>query len=215
MCHVRPPQGTNPQSNERGEREMHDPPRVASIVLTYNNFSDTDECLRSLAQLTYPDHDIVVVDNGSTDGSPERLHRKWQATVRLVSNGRNLGGAAGWNAGIRAAWSDADYFLILNNDTVVDPGLIEPLLAGFASAPDIALISPIIVSYDHPDNVWYAGGRYRELLGISTHPGLGGRWQSVAATLGHLAITDYAPLCAALVSKAAFEKVGLFDESFF
>src|SRR3954454_1567471 len=194
---------------------MPDPTRVASIVLTYNNFADTDECLRSLSHVTYPAHEIVVVDNGSTDGSDDRLRREWEGKVSFISTGRNLGGAAGWNAGIRAAWVGADYFLILNNDIVVDPGLVEHLLVPFAGSSDTALVSPVIVSYDQPDSVWYAGGRYDDLFGISTHVGLGRSWREIGPTFGAVVATGYAPLCAALVSKAALEKVGLFDESFF
>jgi GT2 family glycosyltransferase len=194
---------------------MPDIPRVASIVLSYNNFVDTHECLCSLAGIAYPAHEIVVVDNGSTDDSATRLRREWEGKVRFVLTGQNVGGAAGWNAGIHAAWATADYFLILNNDIVVDPGLVERLLVAFAGGPDTALVSPVIVSYDQPDSVWYAGGRYNDLFGISTHARLGASWESLGPKFGALVATDYAPLCAALISKAVLEKVGLFDESFF
>lgn len=189
--------------------------KVASIVLTYNNFADTDECLASLAALDYPAHDIVVVDNGSSDGSLPRLRDRWQDRVRFIETGANLGAAAGWNTGVRAAFADNDYFLILNNDIAVEPDLVQGLLRAFEGAPHTALASPVIVSYERPEITWFAGGRYNSLFGLSRHAGLGRRWQRLGKGFGGLVATDYAPLCAAMVSKAAFERVGLFDESFF
>ena len=181
----------------------------------YNNFADTDECLASLAAVDYPAHELVVVDNGSDDGSVEMLAERWAGQARFIETGKNLGAAAGWNAGVKAVFNESDYFLILNNDVVVAPNLVEQLIAAFEGAPDTALASPVIVSYDRPDIVWFAGGRYERLLGLSTHPGLGRSWRQLGRRFGALVITDYVPLCAALVSKPAFQRTGLFDESFF
>lgn len=192
------------------------PPRVASIVLTYENVADTDECLRSLAEMKYPEHEIVLVDNGSRDGSLTELRDRWRGRVQIVETGRNLGGAAGWNAGIRSVLGErVDYFLVLNNDVVVEPSLINQLLSAFENHPTTALVSPVIVGYASPDLVWYAGGTWNRLFGYTRHPGIGDSWPSMADGFGQDRLTDYAPLCAAMISRAAFDRVGLFDEWFF
>src|SRR6266542_1094636 len=99
---------------------MKTPPRVASIVLTRNNIADTDECLRTLLALDYAAHQVFLVDNGSDDASLAELRRGWAEKLTFLETGRNLGAAAGWNAGLRAALAaGSDYFLVLNNDIAV------------------------------------------------------------------------------------------------
>src|SRR3989304_7241417 len=78
-------------------------PLVCSVVLTYNNFADTDEPIRSPRSQDHARREVIVVDNGSSDGSPAELERRWRGEVRFVATGRNLGISGGYNAGIRAA----------------------------------------------------------------------------------------------------------------
>src|SRR5512141_114352 len=96
-------------------------PRVAIIVLNWNGWRDTIECLESLQRLTYPNYQVVVVDNGSTDNSVEHI-RKAYPRVRLLETGKNLGWSGGNNIGIKyALGQETEYIHLLNNDTKAEP----------------------------------------------------------------------------------------------
>jgi GT2 family glycosyltransferase len=118
-------------------------PRVSVIVLTYNNLPLTQACLKSLDDSDYPNLELIVVDNHSTDGSPEWL-RTWAAGrphTRLVLNDTNTGFAAGNNIGLRVA--TGEYLVILNNDTFVTRGWIRTMLAHFKRSPKLGLLGPV------------------------------------------------------------------------
>ena len=102
-------------------------PKVYIVILNWNGWQDTLECLASVVKLNYQNYQVVVVDNGSTDGSVGRI-KEWIASQRaaralLVETGKNLGYAGGNNAGLRygLARGDLAYAWVLNNDTTVDP----------------------------------------------------------------------------------------------
>ena len=99
-------------------------PRVSVTILNLNSFEVTLDCLRSLRQIDYPNYEVVLVDNGSTDGSADRLAAA-APEVRLLRSESNLGFAGGCNIGIRDAMArGTDYVLLLNNDTLVAPDFL-------------------------------------------------------------------------------------------
>jgi GT2 family glycosyltransferase len=103
-------------------------PKVYIILLNYNNWADTIECLESLQCLTYPNYDIIIVDNGSTNDSVKNI-RKAYPNLTLIETGKNLGYAGGNNVGISYALKHgADYVLILNNDTIVEPHTLTTMV---------------------------------------------------------------------------------------
>ncbi len=105
-------------------------PKVFVITLNWNGKDDTMECVASLKKLNYPNYDIVIVDNGSTDGFVPALRARY-LDVSIIENGRNLGYAEGFDAGLKYAYEHgADYFLILNNDTIIDPDTLAELVKG-------------------------------------------------------------------------------------
>ena len=125
---------------------MAAPPSVHIVILNWNGWRLTLECLRSLQGLDYADTTIWVVDNGSTDDSLERLRDSGLAP-RILENGANLGFGAGCNPAIRRALAEgAEYVWLLNNDTCVDPGA----LAAIGDAPMDA------------ERGWGASGRDRD-----------------------------------------------------
>lgn len=123
-------------------------PRVSVIVLTYNNLAFTEACLFSLeAYSDYPELEVIVVDNASTDGSREWL-QQWAGETsaagharRLILNESNLGFSAGNNVGLRAA--TGEYLVILNNDTYVTPGWVRTLCNHFRGREDLGLVGPV------------------------------------------------------------------------
>jgi GT2 family glycosyltransferase len=192
-------------------------PQVSVVVLTWNNFDDTDECLASLMALDYANYGVVVVDNGSTDGSLERLRERWREKVSFLALDENRGCAGGYNAGITfGLYSGAEFVIVLNNDIVVSPDLITTLLGGFATGPRAGIVGAMIVYYEDRDRVWYAGGRYNRALGYTRHVGLDQplpEWARGGALRSWE--TDYVNGCCMMLSRSFLEDVGLFDESLF
>ncbi len=118
-------------------------PKVSVIVLTYNNLDYTRLCLRSILENTqYPRYEIIVVDNASTDGTPEYLQALAQRETRLnvQLNAENLGFAAGNNRGVQLA--SGEVLIFLNNDTVVPPGWMAGLVR-HVSEPSVGLVGPV------------------------------------------------------------------------
>lgn len=185
-------------------------PLVLAVVVNWNRGEDTLECLRSLELQTYPRLGIIVVDNGSEDGSPESIQRNFPG-VELIRLSRNTGFAGGFNRGIERALSrGGDNILILNNDTVSDRLMVEKLVGGLR--PGAGLAIPKIYYYDDPLRIWSVGARRQFLTLEMTDKATGqldrGQWDEVQER-------DYGTGCALLVQREVFEKVGLFDERYF
>jgi GT2 family glycosyltransferase len=182
-------------------------PKVATIILNWNLRDDLAECLESVAALTYPDVEVVVVDNASMDGSVEMVQGRFPA-ARLIVNEQNLGFARGNNSGLRYALAQgADYALLLNNDTVVAPDLLERLVAVAEAEPSLGIIGPKILYYGHQEKVWYLGHRIHRWLPVPMRVNSGRQkpWLEV----------DYVSGCGMLVRHDVLERVGLLDEALF
>ena len=133
---------------------------VCVVVLTWNGKADTLECLRSLARVAEPEIKVILVDNGSSDGTAEAAGQEFPR-IELIETGENLGYTGGNNVGIRRALDlGAEYVLILNNDTVVAPESVRDLLAVASRSERIGFVSPKIYFMDPPDRMWFAGARY-------------------------------------------------------
>ncbi|MCX6551237.1 MAG: glycosyltransferase family 2 protein [Acidobacteria bacterium] len=116
---------------------------LSIIIVTFNTRQELDACLASIA--SHPPRvscDIVVVDNASTDGTPDTIRSRWPA-ARLIDAGRNVGFAAANNLGIRAVASEL--VLLLNSDTMVPAGAIDTLVDELRSDPGLAAIGPRLV----------------------------------------------------------------------
>ena len=191
-------------------------PLVCSVVLTYNNFADTDEAIRSLRSQDYARHEVIVVDNGSSDGSPAELERRWRGEVRFVATGRNLGISGGYNAGIRAALAaGAEYVVTCNNDIVADPAFIGALLEVFTEAPEAGVAVPIVVYFDRPEVIWFARVTMHPVLGYTRNRFRGQPLARVAGSLRGIQKSDFVPTCATMLSRRALEEIGLLDDRFF
>jgi len=203
-------------AGEAQEGESKDLVQVVSIVLSFNNFTDTDECLRSLAKQDYARHSIILVDNGSSDASLAMLEQAWGGRVQLIRNRDNLGVASGYNTGLAAALeAGADYVVTCNNDIVVEPEFVSTLVAAHQRCTDAAIAVPVILYYDHPDLVWWAGVRQVPGLFLSRNIWRNQRFTKVRALLQRPADSDYAPTCASMISRRALDAVGLLDDRFF
>ncbi len=169
---------------------------LVAVVLNWNGGDDTLAALASLRGV-----DTICVDNGSTDGSDERVAEQFP-DVELLRLGENRGFAGGNNAGIRRALErGADWVLLLNNDAVAPDGIADTLAR--AVQPRAGMLACKVV---YPDGrVQYAGARFLAWLGYS-----GRSWTRERGT-----IVDRADGAAMAVSQVAVERVGLLDEELF
>ena len=132
-------------------------PSVFIVVLNWNGRADTLTCLRSLQALADKRTRVLVVDNGSTDGSVAAILAA-HPEVPVIETGRNLGYAGGNNVGVRHAIAEgADFVLVLNNDTVCAPDMIDRLLQAAAKHPGAGMFCPRIFYMHDPGRVWFDG----------------------------------------------------------
>ncbi|HSO28113.1 MAG TPA: glycosyltransferase family 2 protein [Anaerolineales bacterium] len=181
------------------------------ITLNWNRYADTEAFLRSARQSTLPDVRFLVVDNGSSDGSPKKIAAAFPA-VELISNPKNLGFAGGVNVGLRRAQSaGADYVFLANNDTLVAPDMLERLLKA-ARAHNAALVSPAIFYAAEPERIWSAGAWHNPLnLEVTGDR----RGQSASMLPAEPYTVDFITACGMLIERTGLETIGLFDERFF
>lgn len=186
---------------------------ITIVVLNWNRRDDTLACLESLAQADLGGASLLLVDNGSLDGSVEAVRGRFPA-LRIVPLPENRGFAGGNNAGIRAALAaGAGGVLLLNNDTRVSPDFLIPLLWAFDAYPRAAAVCSAIHRLDRPEmlDIAYAKVRFGhrdavQLCGVNALPGHGFEQRcEVEVAVG----------CSVLLAAEAVRRVGLFDERYF
>lgn len=187
--------------------------RVGIVVLTWNGREDTLDCLRSLADATYPSLFVVLVDNNSADGTCEAVGEAFP-DVHVIPLDENRGFAGGVNVGLRTALAaGAEHVLLLNNDAKVEPGFLEPLVEALERNPRAAAACSQIVFLDRPDVIWYAGATFRRSRGHhGRHTGYGDR--RLRPELPPFE-TDRACGGAMLARSSALADLGGLDESLF
>jgi GT2 family glycosyltransferase len=186
-------------------------PLCCIVVLNWNGAEDTLAALQSLAMVKSPSCRVLVVDNGSTDGSPERIREAFP-DIELLLLPANIGYAGGNNAGFRRVLElKAELVIFLNNDTLVDSGFCTPLLETLQRKPLAGIAVPKIFYQDRPDTIWYAGGTVRLSTGLIRHVGLR---KKDAPQFDRAGVTDYATGCCFAMRCRDFEEVGGFDETF-
>ena len=181
---------------------------VWAVVLAYNNIEDTIECIESVQKTTYANLEIILVDNGSTDETVSIIRAKFP-NVHLIENGENLWVPAGYNVGFKYALENqADYILLLNNDTTIPENMVESLLLHAENDPHVGIVMPKVAYYDNPDDTWASGARYRKFPPAVIMQTGNDRVQEQAGFL------EYAPSCGLLITRDAFTKAGLFDPGY-
>ncbi|MGA9768306.1 MAG: glycosyltransferase family 2 protein [Blastocatellia bacterium] len=188
-------------------------PRVYVIVLNWNNYEDTKRCLESLEEVSYTNLRTIVVDNGSKDGSQQRLQRDFPSATFLF-NDKNLGFAKGANVGIRRALQDPScaYALLFNNDAIMLPDYISKAVETAESAPLIAVVGGKTYQNKRSKKISYAGGYVRIWTGGAVAYGLGkedhGEYDRVCET-------NYVTGGMMLIKRSALDSVGLLPEDYF
>lgn len=188
-------------------------PEVTIIVLNWNGLADTLDCLDSLSKLDYPSFKVVVVDNGSNDGSPEII-RKVYSQVRVIETGENLGYVGGNNLGMDYACSrNSAYVLLLNNDTVVAPDFLRQMVRFAETDLKIGVVGPTIYYAEAGNTIWSAGGRLDRRNGLTLLDGMDEVDQGQFGE-GPRQV-DFVTGCALLAKTSVVKEVGKLDGRFF
>ena len=183
---------------------------VVAVVLNWSAEELTAECIDSLECSQYSRLRILLIDNGSPDGSGERLHARFP-TIPYLQMGQNLGYGVANNRGIEWALAHrADYVLVVNNDAVVLPEAIGRLVEAAESREEVAIVAPFIGYHDDPETGWYAGGDFSRLRGLGVH-----RAPRPAESLTKPEEVSFVSGCVCLISAQAIRDVGTFAEDFF
>jgi len=184
---------------------------VWALVLTHDQYRYTRECLTSLLALDPAADHVLLVDNGSKDGTADRARAEFPE-VDVLSLGENRYFAGGVNAGLeRALARGAGSVLLLNNDLVLEREALGHLAAAMDADAARAAVSPKLYVYDVPDRIWFAGGIVTRGWGLIRHRGA--NQKEDAFRDGPRAI-DYVSGAAVLLTRAALERVGLLDPDY-
>ncbi len=186
---------------------------ILTILLNYNGKRDTLACLDSLKKAGKRDRDVVVVDNGSSDGSVEAISSAFPL-LALLETGQNIGYSAGNNRGIEWGMQrDFKTFLLLNNDTVVAPDLFEAFQQALHEHPATGIFGAKIYLQSDPSRLDHFGGNWNSQKGEMDFVGRGvvdgGKEFEAPFAI------DYACGAALLVRREVFEKIGLLDPRYF
>lgn len=183
---------------------------VYIVLLNYNSIKHTRECIESLLRLDYKNFQIIVVDNHSKDAIDD-ISNSYKNIV-LIKNKANLGFAGGNNIGIKYALDHgADYIMLLNNDTVVEPEFLS-IMVDQALAGHAAVVCPKILDYYERKKVMYAGGCISQLKGGVNIQGIG---KNDNEKWNYNKVITFAHGCCMLIDKFVFAQIGLLPEEFF
>lgn len=187
---------------------------LSIILVNYNGKEYNDQCIASILSSTISDMiQIVVVDNASTDGSLEAIDSRFadNERVHLIALDKNYGFSKANNEGIR--WSmkqGIEHFLLLNNDTEVEPYTLENMLNCHLQTKGIVV--PKVLYADRRDIIWCAGGGFTPVIRKAVQRG---RNRKDAGKYDRSGACEFANGCAMLLSKKIVDEIGLLDERFF
>ena len=199
---------TNDQPTNLPVYQSTNLPLTSVIIPNWNGAHHLPTCLESLRRQTLRDFEVIVADNGSTDGSLDLLARDYP-WVRVLPLGENRGFAGACNAGMRIA--QGEFIVLLNNDTEADPCWLEEVVAAFERHPEAGIVASKMLLFDRRDTFHTAGDFYR-LDGI---PGNRGVWQQDEGQYDREEYVFSACGGSAAYRRVMLEQVGLLDEDFF
>jgi len=188
-------------------------PKVFIVILNWNNYADTAECLLSLNNLENPNFQVVLVDNASTDGSVQKLQKEFP-NVHIIINPENFGFASGCNVGIKFALENgADCVLLLNNDAAMEKQSLDSSIKMLFSSKNVGIVGGKIKNYYDRSYIETTGSK-RIIWPIIATRAVGG---------GELDIGQYDKVdkrlvvsgALMLIKRKVFENVGLLPEEYF
>lgn len=186
-------------------------PSLAIIIVNWNGYDDTILSLNSLRNLTYKNYEVIVVDNGSEDDSGDRLKLDFDE-ITLLKNSENLGFTGGNNRGLEYALEkDFDLVMLLNNDTVVTPNFVQPLVTAI-SKPEIGAVQPKILFNKEREVIWNVGSHFNYFW---FYPKTRGGGKVDKGQYDRLMSIPWVTGCCFLISTSLIREIGLLDDQFF
>lgn len=197
-------------------------PEISIIVLTYNQHTSyTIPCIESLLQTTPKNCEIILVDNGSTDGTVEWMQQLSYPHLTVIDNKKNLGYAAGNNVGLKKA--KGEFIILLNNDTLLPPGWLEPLIEPLKHNKKLGLIGPVTNRIGSPQQIVLPGynnnnnNSHNRSSKKPVKPN--DSWEEAAIAYmnhqkGTLTYTTMLCFFCVAISRQCIETVGFLDEQF-
>jgi len=189
-------------------------PKVAIVIVNWNNYHATKRCLESLRNISYPNYRIYLIDNNSQDSSGKKLYIKFSSNnIVFIFNNKNLGFAGGCNEGIRKALDEGyDYILLLNNDCIVhDKEFLKNGISLAESNIDCGVVGGKILFWPNTKTIWSTGG-YITYLSGEKHIGHKeidrGRYNTVEKR-------QFISGALMLIKRRVFEKIGLLPDVYF
>lgn len=190
-------------------------PSVYIILLNYNGYKDTIDCMNSLMDIIYENYKIIVVDNNSTNYSQEELDKyiENKKNIVFIKSKENLGFSGGNNLGIEFALKEkADYICLLNNDTTVEPDFLNPLVEIMERDKKIGISAGKIMYYDNKNIIWSAGGYIDEQKAIGNNFAIDEPEDSVE---NKARCVTFLTGCIQLIRREVIENIGLYDHEYF
>ena len=201
----------NDGSNVSLDQNQISCPLVVTLILNTNHCEDTLAALKSAQKNTYPNQKLIVLDNGSIDGSVEAIKQAFPQ-VQVVALEQNLGYAGNNNVGIKIAINQhADWVFILNEDIVLAPDCLEKLMQAANNDNHIGILGPMVYHFDEKDVIQSAGGKIDDLW-RAWHLGKNELDQGQFQTPQRV---DWISGCAILIRKEVLNQIGALDERFF
>lgn len=185
---------------------------VYIIVLNYNNYSETINCVNSLKKISYPNATIVIIENCSTNNSKGVLKKEFP-DLNIISSEKNNGYSSGMNIGIRFALKNrADFIMVMNNDMLVEENFLEPLVNLISSDDKIGVVSPKVLYMHDRNHIYCAGGEFNIFRCAAVNMYQNMNANDYANEIREITSAEGSCL---LVRKEVFQTVGLFDEKYF
>jgi len=183
---------------------------VNVFVLNWNGKKIILDCLHSLDKVTYSNVNIVLIDNGSTDGSVNLIKKEFP-NIEIIQLKENLGYAGGNNYGFKNVKIQSEYSIFINNDTLVSANFINPLIEPLKNDTSIIQTAPKIFYADDPNLLWFAGGYINLFFGWIRHRGIR---KIDKGQYNNSTLIDYATGCCICMRTKDFKLFKMFDESF-
>jgi GT2 family glycosyltransferase len=189
---------------------------VNIIILNWNGIEITLECINSLLRIKYHSFKIIVVDNGSADKSKEILLEQYSESnsIEIIALEKNIGFTGGNNLAIKYAKEkyNPDYYLLLNNDTIVDPLFLDYMVGTIEESFDNYAVVPKIFYYGDEKIINFAGGVISKLTGVAKHYGDN---KEDSIKYNDKKETGFMNGCCALIRRQSINDIGILDDIFF
>jgi len=186
--------------------------KVAIILVNWNSFGFTNDCIISLKEMSFPDYDIIVTDNGSKDGSGKQLKER-HPDIILIESDQNLGFTGGNNLGLQfSIQNNYLYSILLNNDTFVEKDFLSVLINYMDEHPEAGAIQPKIYFNHNRNIIWNAGSYYNKFWGYTYSKNYLRREKKTNDTVKEV---DWITGCAFLVRNEVLKKTGLLASNMF